>query len=236
MSRHTILRFVLGVVVVSLSGLTAACSGGGGEAGLLRSFFQASRYDDRGTLGNMAMVAFDPVDDGVASSISVQSVSEERSRPLRLRELVAALEEARIADQEFNAEKKLYQDENFEAITRVLEAERESEDVARGDQEVQAAWTTWRDETMGHARSVSDAQSALNAESVLADISANDPNNPIDVREYEGELVTKDVVVTASVERDGSSEDRTMTVTLQQVILQNAETPIEGRWIITEIN
>ena len=67
-------------------------------------------------------------------------------------------------------------------------------------------------------------------------MSANDPNNPIDVQQFEGELVTKEVVVSASVERDGSSEDRTMTITLQRVILQDADMPIEGRWIVTDVN
>ena len=234
MSRKSIVILVLGITAVSLGGLTAAC-GGGGEADLIGSFFRASRYDDRGTLGNMAMVSFDPAEDGTATGVSVESVTEEQSRPLQLRTLVAAVAEAQASEQEFAAEKKLYQDENFEAITRVLEAERETEDVARRDEEVQTAWTTWRDETMEHARSVSDARSALNNESLLAEVSASDPNNPIDVQQYEGELVTKDVVVSASIELDGTSEDRTMTITMQRVILENGETPIVGRWIITNL-
>ena len=158
MSRNTILTLVLGVIVVSLGGLTAACAGAGAEASIVRSFFQASRYNDRATLGNMAMVVFDPDEDGVASGISIESVGEEQVRALRLREFLSALEEARAAEEAFNGEKKVYQDEHFEAINRVLETERAGEAVAPRDEEVQTEWTTWRDQTMDHTKMISDAR------------------------------------------------------------------------------
>ena len=236
MSRSKASRFVLIAFVISLAcGLFAAC-GGGGELGIIRSFFQASRFDDRATLGNIAMVAFDRDEDGVASGISVESVAEEQRRPLRMLELAAELAQAQADEEEFTGRKKAYQDENFEAITRVLEAERDGEAVERPDEEVQTAWTQWRDETMDRARQVSDAQSALNAESEVARVSVFDPNNPIDVQQFDGEFITKDVVVSATVTRGDAEEDRTMTVTMQRVVLGEGEDVIEGRWIITGIS
>ena len=236
MSRSTIKQSVIVTMTLLVGGgLLAACGGGGGEISIIRSFFQASRYGDRTTLANMSMVVFDAQEDGVASSPGVDSVTEERRRALRLRDLSAALEEVQADENEFRAEKKAYQDENFESITRVVEAERAQEDIARGDQEVQEAWTTWREDERAFARKVSDAQNALNEESRIAAASVYDPSNPVDVAQFEGELVSKDVTVTANIEKDGSSSERTMVITLQKVELQGSEGLIDGRWIITAL-
>ena len=61
------------------------------------------------------------------------------------------------------------------------------------------------------------------------------PRNPIDVAQYEGELVSKDVTVTATITKDGSSSERTMVITLQKVEFQDPDGLIEGRWIITAL-
>lgn len=202
----------------------------------MRSFFQASRYGDRTTLGNMSMVVFDPSVDGIASSPSVEAVTEEQRRPLRMIELAAELQTLRAEETTFREEKKAYQDENFDVIARVVEAERAGEDVRRRDQEVQEAWAKWVEDEREFARQVSAKQNELNDESRIAQVSTYDPANPLNVVEFEGELISKDVTVSASIERDGSSEDRTMTVTLQMVELAGGETGmIEGRWIITAI-
>lgn len=237
MSRSS-LRTVGGITLSLLigGGLLAACGGGGEELSIMRSFFQASRYGDRTTLGNMSMVVFDPQEDGIASSPSVEAVTEEQRRALRMIELSQELQELREEETAFREEKKAYQDENFETITRVVEAEREGEDVRRRDQEVQEAWTKWREDEREFARQVSAKQNELSEESRIAQVSTYDPANPLNVVEFEGELISKDVTVTASIELDGASADRTMTVTLQKVELAGGETGmIEGRWIITAI-
>ena len=237
MSRSS-LRSVGGITLSLLvgGGLLAACGGGGEELSIMRSFFQASRYGDRTTLGNMSMVVFDPQEDGIASSPSVEAVTEEQRRPLRMIELSEELATLRAEETTFREEKKTYQDENFDVIARVVEAERAGEDVRRRDQEVQEAWTKWREDEREFARQVSAKQNELNDESRIAQVSTYDPAMPLNVVEYEGELISKDVTVTASIERDGSEEDRTMTVTLQMVELAGGETGvIEGRWIITAI-
>ena len=236
MSRFMVSRPIFGVLVVSLAGgLFMACTGGA-ELGIIRSFFQASRFDDRVTLGNMAMVVFDPAEDGIASGLGVESVGEEQRRPLRVLELVEKVTQAQAEEEEFTRSKQVYQEENFEAITRVLEAEREGEDVARRDEEVQVAWTQWRNETMSKAKQISDAQNELNEESEVAQVSIFDPANPVDVQQYAGELILKEVVVTANIRKGDTQEERTMTVTMQRVMLGEDEDVIEGRWIITGIN
>ena len=222
-------------VVLASAGLTG-CGGGGEEGALLTRFFTASRLGDRTTAGNIAMVAFDPDEDGSVSNIDVTSVSEEQRRPLRMRELAAELVQAQADEQEHASRMRAYQDENLEAISLVIEAERGGDDVARSDQAVQVAWTTWRAEAQQQSRSVSDAQGGLNDESLVAEVSAYDPSNRIDVQQYDGELLTKQVTIDATVEMGDSSEARTMVVTLQKVVLGSGDDMIEGRWIISDIS
>ena len=155
-----------------------------------------------------------------------------------MREQSEALQEVRRAQQEFADEMKMYQDENFDAINRVLEAEREGNNLRRrADREVQEAWTDWRDRTIEHSRAVAAARDQLNAEVGEAQLSMFDPNNPIDVTQYEGELVTKEVELSARIELDGNETEEMLTITLQRTILMGADgLPMEGRWVIRNIS
>jgi hypothetical protein len=238
MARSNTTTFVLTLLVAPLMALfVSACGGGGAEQALIRNYFLASRLNDRGTLNNIAMVRFDPVEDGSVSSVSVDTVAEEQSRPLRFIELNQALLDAQQADDEFNAEKDVYQEENFDAINRVLAAERDDENVARRDIEVQESWTDWRSRTMEHAKTVSDAQLSLNQEQNAATLSLFDPNNPLDLTQYGGELLTKDVTITADVELNGSENEQTMVVTLQKAVVTGSDgVTIEGGWVIAKIS
>ena len=203
----------------------------------MRAFFTASRYNDRSTLGNMTMVFFTPEEDGIASSPAVDNVTEEQRRSLRLAELGAALEGIQAEETTFRSDKKAYQDENEETITRILQAQRDEEEIDSDDEEIQGIWNTWVSDERDFARKVSDAQNELNQAVRIAEASVYDPSNPINVIDYEGELITKDVTVTASIAKDGNSEDRTMVFTIQKVELQGdgEEGLIDGRWIITDI-
>lgn len=235
MSRFIIHTLIVTLALLAGGGLLAACGGGGEELTLIRGFFQASRYQDRATLGNMSMVVFSPTEDGIASSPSIQNVTEEARRPLRFSELRQTLDEIQAAETSFRAEKKQYQDENEAAIGRVIEANREGEEVASSDEEVRDTWNQWVADEREFARKVSDAQNALNEESRLAQASVYDPSNPINVVEYDGEHLSKDVTVSASIELDGASNERTMVVTMEKVELQGEMGLIDGRWIITAI-
>ena len=237
MSRVTVKHSLIVMTVLLMGGgLLSSCGGGGAELSLIRAFFQASRFGDRTTLGNMTMVFFDPQEEGIASSPSVDSVTEEQRQSLRLAELSNALEEVQAAETSFRMDKKAYQDENEETITRILQAQRDDEEVDSDDEEVQGTWDTWVADERGFARKVSDAQNALNLVVRIAETSVYDPANPINVSDYEGELVTKDVTVTATIAKDDSEEERTMVFTIQKVELQGGESGlIDGRWIITAI-
>lgn len=238
MSRVTIKRSL--VVITALfvgGGFLTACGGGGEEDQLVRAFFQASRFNDRSTVGNMSMVFFPPDEEGIASSPSIDSMQEEQRVPLRMQELGEALVDARQAEEDFREEKKMYQDENEEAITRVIEAERAEEDVAGADEEIQEMWSNLVDEERSYAQAVSDATVDLNRAVQIANASVFDPSNPIDVTAYDGDVITKDLTVTASIEKDGSSSDRTMTLTIQQVEIRGggSDELVASRWIITAL-
>ena len=238
MSRKTVKRTLIAIISLLMSsGLLTACGGGGEELSLVRAFFTASRYNDRSTLGNMTMVFFTPEEDGIASSPAVDNVTEEQRRSLRLAELGAALEGIQAEETTFRSDKKAYQDENEETITRILQAQRDEEEIDSDDEEIQGIWNTWVSDERDFARKVSDAQNELNQAVRIAEASVYDPSNPINVIDYEGELITKDVTVTASIAKDGNSEDRTMVFTIQKVELQGGgeEGLIDGRWIITDI-
>ena len=237
MSRTRITTLVRVVCVVLTSGgLLAGCGTGGQERSLIQNFFTAARFGDRATLGNIGMVAFDPQTDGTVASFDVESVSEEQRRPLRIRDLSDALDQAQLAEQDHAVQMKAYQDENLEAISRVIEAERGNEDVGAADQEVQEGWTKWRMESQAHSRKVADAGTALGEESQIALVSVFDPSNPVDVQQYDGELLTKEVTIDATVDQEESSEQRTMVITLQKVELGSGEDMIDGRWIISAIS
>jgi hypothetical protein len=232
---RTQVRFAFTVCV--LVGLVAGCAGAQEQA-IIRNYFNASRYNDTATIGNIAMVRFDPQVDGIVRTPTVESVEEEQRRPLRVRELAQALSDARAAEEEFTTRKVEYQDEHVDAIGRVLEAESEGREVARRDLEVQEEWTTWRDETRQYARTLSDAQAQLNDESAVAELSVFDPNTPIDLTQYDGELFLKRVTIVATVEMpDEQRDEREMVVTLERVELTGGPDgmSLQGRWIITAL-
>ncbi len=231
-------RMKVPVLALCMGMLFGACGGGGEEETLIRSYFQAARFGDRDSLNNIAMYAWDTQTRGIVSRPSVESVAEEVSRPLRMVELSQTLAEAEEAEEVFTQEKIVYQDENFDAINRVLEAEREGNNLRRrADREVQEAWTDWRDRTIEHSRAVAAARDELNAERNEAQLSMFDPNNPIDVTQYEGELVTKEVELSARIELDGNETEEMLTITLQRTILAGDDgMPMEGRWVIRNIS
>ena len=203
MSRSMVKRsFVLIAVVLSGGLLAAACGGGGDELLIARSFFQAARFDDRTSLGNMSLVPFTPQDDGIASSPGVDFVGEEDRRALQMVELNQALAETRDAETTFRADKKMYQDNNEELITLAIESGREGEDPSNADiRRAAQAWTgrtgervarnnnagrrehfdgirdSWSTQVADErewARKVSEAQNALNNERRIVDVSLYD--------------------------------------------------------------
>lgn len=225
---------VLAVVLISATAF--GCSAGSGsEQSVLRQFFTASRLRDSAALGSFASARFDPATDGIVTTFTITDVGPERRTPLNLKESAKAHEDAKAADAEFTRRRKAYEDENVEAIRRVLKAERENATVRGKDAQVQAAWDRFREESVALLKRVSDARSRLAAETAIAELSAAEPGTPIDVTKYDGELGSKDVTVRAPVNMpNGQTSTTTLIVTLQRAELKG-ETAITGRWVVANV-
>ena len=69
------------------------------------------------------------------------------------------------------------------------------------------------------------------------ELSVFDPNNPLVLTEYDGELLTKEVSITANVELDGTESERSLVITLQKAVLTGSDgTMIEGGWKIAQVS
>jgi len=221
-----------------LVALSACSSQYAAEENLARQFFRASGLRDNQTLANFATVSFDPKAEGQVTDFDVTAVTPERTEPLRVIELSKALTEAEAANKAFNEKKKVYQDENMEAIDRVLKAESAGRKLSGRDAQVQAEWTRWRDETGAEAKKVSAARSALADARPLAELSLM-PNagaaTPA-VEELDGTMVSKDISVAATVRApDGTTSQKNYLITAQRAVVKGATGERVGRWIITGI-
>lgn len=229
--------FVLGLSALAATLLSVACSSAP-EQQVLQQYFTASRMRDNVTLGNIATVSFDPMERGSIQSFDIVSASMEEKRPLRVKELAAAEEAARLADEEFNKKKKEYQDANLRAIERVVAAEQKRVALRGPDLAIQQAWTKWRDDSGEYAKKLTDARRALSDERILATPSLAAANPPVDPAMYEGELLTKDVMVKADVRMpDGSTKPTDLRIRFTRADITSGPngTPVTGKWIITEV-
>ena len=218
--------------------LVVACSQSG-EQQLLVKYFQASRMRDNTTLTNIATVSFSPDEDGVFTGLKVVRENPEQRRTLRLKELAAEEEAARLADEEFNKKKKEYQDANIEAIDRVLKAEREGGKLRGDDLKVQAEWTKWRDDTQHVSKRLTEARQALSAERSMAEISVFDSRNPVDVSKFDGELIEKDLIVGGKLKKgEAPAADAQLHVKVARADLKNGPDgqTVSGRWIVTHVS
>lgn len=229
--------FALSLPLIAGALLASACSSPP-EQQQLKKYFDASRMRDNGTLANIATVSFSPTERGTVTGFEIVSVTPETRRPLKIKELAAAEEAARLADEEFNKKKKEYQDGNLTAIERVLKAEAARASLRGADAEVQKAWTTWREQAAEHAKKLADARKALGSERSFAEISVYDARNPVDATKYDGELVEKEVTIKAKVRAaDGTVQDKDLTVKMMKADLTGGPEgkTVNGRWIITGI-
>ena len=217
--------------LVSSIALTA-CSGASEQA-IVSQFFSASRLHDNTSLDNIATVIFDPRTQGTVTTFSVESIGSEQRRPLPLKSLAKAQEDAKAEDAAFTRRKEEYQNANLEAIRRVLEAERQSRTLTGKDAEVQTAWTKFREESATVSKKAADVRRSLRSETQLVDISINAGRTAIDVTKYDGELVSREVTVSAPVRLpDGATVQKTLVLTLQRAELKG-DKDITGRWVVT---
>lgn len=215
--------------------LVVGCSSGGGEQQVIKKYFDSARLRDSLTLANIATVSFEPTRDGIVQSFEVTNVGAENRRGLKIRDLAKEHDDARKAEAEFSKRKQVYQDANLDAIDRVLKAERANKKLSGRDADVQAAWTKWREEAAQHSKRLTEARRALSDERGVAEISVFDARTPIDITQFGGELVSKDVTIAAQVRTpDGQVVEKTMVVTMQRAELKGEKT-LTGRWIITDL-
>jgi hypothetical protein len=224
---------------ISLNALTLALAAGCSshpEQSILSQFFTASRLRDNSSLNNITMVSFEPRTQGTVTTFDIVTVTAEQRKPLPLKELAQAHTSARADDAAFTKRKEEYQNENLEAIQRVLKADREKTRLKGKDAEVQATWSKIVQDGVVVSRKVSEARRKLAGESSVVDLSINGgSNSPVDITKYDGELVSKDVTISANVRLpSGETAQKTLVVTMQRAVLKG-DRDITGRWIIAAI-
>jgi hypothetical protein len=232
-------RRLLAVVVLGVSTLAfvASCSGGS-EKKLLEDFFRASRVRDNVTLGNFAIATFDPRTDGIVQSFDVVSVSDEQYSPLPLKQYAKAVEDAKEADAAFSTEKRTYQNANIVAIDRVLKTVAAGKGVSAKDVAVKDAWDKWSSDAITHRKAVSDAQRRLSDARGLAELSLSRPSGAtVDATQYDGQLVTKEIMINATVRSpQGQTATKPMKALLQRAVVKSEKgEDLKGRWIVTSV-
>jgi hypothetical protein len=215
----------------------AGCSGGS-EKKLLEDFFRASRVRDNVTLGNFAIATFDPRTDGIVQSFDVVTISEEKTAPLPLKQFAKAVEDAKEADTQFSSEKRTYQNANIVAIDRVLKTVAAGKTVTGKDVAVKDAWEKWSADAINHKKAVSEAQRRLNDARGLAELSLTRPNGAtVDATKYDGQLVTKEVTINATVRTpQGQTSTKPIKALLQRAVVKDeGGKDLKGRWIVTSV-
>lgn len=204
------------------------------EQQFLTQYFRAARSRDNTTVGRMAAVEIDPRTQGSVDDFEITNVGDERREPLSFKPLFEAEAKAREEEKAFLVTKIEYQNANIKAIEQVLELEAQPDaKLTPALQKTKAEWDTWREGIAAHARATSMAAAAIKASTGLAEASLTQPGQPaLDARTFEGETISKDVVVTAEVRSpDGQTTQKTLTITIARV----AGAGREGRPIITKI-
>ena len=213
--------------------LVMGCSGGAEEK-VLEDFFRASRMRDNTTLGNFATVSFDPRTDGVVQSFDVVSASEERTRPLPLKQYAQELADARTKDEELSKQKLSYQNANLAVIQRVT---KDGTRVAAKDKPVADEWAKWTADAAASMKAVSQAQRQLNNFKGIAELSLVRTPAAENIEGYDGDLVSKDLVIDATVRQpDGATVQKNFKATLSRARMKGTDgSDIVGRWILTNL-
>jgi hypothetical protein len=229
-------RMISDPLVAGTFAFMMGCSGGA-EQKILDDFFRAARLRDNTTLGNFATVSFDPRTDGSVQKFTVVSVSEERVRPIPLRQFAQQLADAKAADEAFSAEKLAYQKANIAIIDRVTRAQAAGNAIAAKDKAVADAWSKWGSDAATHNKAVSDAQRQLGNDRGVAELSLARSAAATDVTTLDGEMAAKDIVIDATVRQpDGSTSSKTLKAVVSRAKMKDANgKEIVGRWIITAL-
>lgn len=236
MPRRFVLACAAALAAVSALVMTSACSSYSGEQQILRKYFQANQLRDQTTVGNVAIVEFDPATDGTIQNFQVTAVSPERTTKLNIQKYSEDFKKAKEDNDAFTKEVNKYQKDNAVDIDRVTRAAEQKKALRGKDAELHTAWTKWVADRVDHTSRLTEARRKLAGETRVAELSTFNALKPIDITEYDGDLIAKDVTVAAKIKRpDGSIVDRTLVVTMEKANLKGAAGERDGRWIITDI-
>ena len=205
------------------------------EQQFLTQFFRAARGRDNTTVGRMSAVEIDPRTQGAVDDFNIVSISDERREKLTFKPLFEAEAKAREAEKEFLKTKIEYQNANIKQIEEVLKLEQQpNAKFTPALQKVKGEWDKWRADIASHARATNSASLAIKQATGLAEASLTQPGQPaLDPKTFEGETISKDVVVDAEVRTpDGQTQNKQLTITIARV----AGSGREGRPIITKIS
>lgn len=222
------------LLAVSLTAPVLAACSGGPETAILSHFFTAARLRDNTTLGSFATANFDPREQGIVTTFTITNIGPEQRRALALKALAKEYDEAKAADADLTKRKDAYADANMDAVQGVIKAGRDAK-LKGSDAEVQAAWFKFLDEGAAVGRRVGEARRKLAAEKDIVELSAVEPGQTLDVTKYDGDLVKKDLTITAPVKMPtGETITKTLVVTFARAELKG-DRQIVGRWIIATI-
>ena len=216
------MRITSYALAASTLALDSGCSGGA-EQKILDDFFRASRLRDNTTLGNFATVSFDPRTDGVVQSFDVVSVSEERARPLPLKQYAKQLADAKAAEEAFSAQKRAYQNANIAAIDRVTKAQAAESGCAQGQGRGRRLGEV--DQRRRHAQEgrVGRATPAQRQQRHRRAQHGAGPPSASEVTSLEGEVASKDVVINATVRQpDGATTTKPLKAVVPRATMKDA--------------
>jgi hypothetical protein len=236
MPRRFVLTCAAAIAAVSALLFTAGCSSYSAEQQVLKKYFQANQLRDQSTVGNVAIVEFDPMTDGTVQSFDVTGVTPERTTKLNIKQYADDFKKAKEENDAFTKEVNKYQKDNAVEIDRVTRAAQDKKPLRGKDAELHTAWTKWVADRVDHTARLTDARRKLAGETRVAELSTFNALKPIDINDYDGDLVSKDVTVAAKIKRpDGAIVDKTLIVTMEKAMLKGPAGERDGRWIITDI-
>lgn len=220
-------------IIVSFA--SAGCSGGD-EQQIIRKYFEALRLRDQSTVSNMATVEYDAQKEGVVQNFNVLSVSPEQSTKLNIKALATEWRAAKDDNDAFQKEIQKYLKDNAEEIDRVQRASQGGKKLSPKDAALQSSWQNWVHQRADHSDKVTTSRRKLAAETRVAEISTFDARQQIDVNDYDGTLISKDVTIDATVKKGDATANQQMIVTMQRAVLTGSKGERQGRWIITDIH
>jgi len=227
----------IALVLAPLALLGAACSKPP-EQQFLSQFFRAARTRDNETLARISAVQFNPREQGEVSSFDITNVSDERRTPLDFKGLISARQKAVDDETDFRKRRLEFESTNRPALEAIAKMERDpAAKFTPAQQTLKAEWDKWRADALGVTKAAASGKAAMSSSTGPAEASLAQPGQPaFDSEKFTGELVSKDVTLTAQVKSpDGQTAEKKLVVTIQRVEGTQDGNRRNGRPIITRI-